>query len=599
MSVGTGPFALTGPELAKHGFRVLPVRPQSKKPWQQAWPDRATCDLAVLAVSASRYPGANVGIAAGQGLLVVDLDVKASTDGRASLLTLERLHGDLPATVTAITPTGGRHLYFLAPLDCSVRNSVGKVGRGIDVRSAGGYVVAPPSYHPDGGQYIWAPGLSPADILAAPLPDAWLRTLQGAADAPAATADRAPPVWQASAYGAASLAREAAQVAATLPGGRNSRLSLAALRMGQLADAGHLGPGQAQAVLVGAGVQAGLERGEALATVASGFRASPQFPRASVPLPSAASVPALPVASLDALAPSWQPGSRLAQGPDGHVVLDRRARPVPGLDVPVAALDPILVDSINQGLHYLGGVVGFRVLHYLVLTAHSQMRDGICDFHHIEVIGAFAGLAAMIGQGADPTEVRAVVLALAHLRFRFANGTAGNLLTYQEPVAAAPGQRALLCIDVGAPLLPGYAASLPDSVQGRRHRMNRWLVPLLPSLPRLDALPWRLQAAGLRLHWLILRELTARPRELQEHGGIPLDRAAWSHLAGDAGLDLRHLDPLLCSWCTTDDVAAAFLAEIQPGLWTLGPDHLELVDFIVARLAKSSAHRQRAGYYLR
>ena len=61
---------------------------------------------------------------------------------------LEAEHGALPATVEAITARG-RHIYFKWPQE-PVRNSAGKIGRHIDVRGDGGYVLCPPSIHPSG-----------------------------------------------------------------------------------------------------------------------------------------------------------------------------------------------------------------------------------------------------------------------------------------------------------------------------------------------------------------------------------------------------------------------------------------------------------------
>src|SRR3954468_8286436 len=48
----------------------------------------------------------------------------------------------------------GRHLYFLA-LGLDIPNSSGRIGPGVDVRGAGGYVVAPPSCHASGRRYRW------------------------------------------------------------------------------------------------------------------------------------------------------------------------------------------------------------------------------------------------------------------------------------------------------------------------------------------------------------------------------------------------------------------------------------------------------------
>ena len=50
----------------------------------------------------------------------------------------------LPRTFTVRTPSGGLHLYFTAP-DKSLGNTVGKLGRQIDTRGVGGYVVGPGS----------------------------------------------------------------------------------------------------------------------------------------------------------------------------------------------------------------------------------------------------------------------------------------------------------------------------------------------------------------------------------------------------------------------------------------------------------------------
>ena len=78
-------------------------------------------------------------------VFVVDVD---SLDAEFELRKLEAEHGDLPPTVEVITARG-RHLYFRMP-DMPVRNSAGKIARGVDMSGDGGYVLAPPSIHPSG-----------------------------------------------------------------------------------------------------------------------------------------------------------------------------------------------------------------------------------------------------------------------------------------------------------------------------------------------------------------------------------------------------------------------------------------------------------------
>ena len=57
-----------------------------------------------------------------------------------------------------------------------VRNSAGKLGRGLDIRGDGGYVVAPPSIHPNGKQYQWV--VSPRDFPLADMPEWMVELLQ-------------------------------------------------------------------------------------------------------------------------------------------------------------------------------------------------------------------------------------------------------------------------------------------------------------------------------------------------------------------------------------------------------------------------------------
>jgi hypothetical protein len=98
-------------------------------------------------------PDANIGLHC-SGLVVLDVDPRHGGD--ASLAALEDEHDVLPETWTVCSGSGGRHLYFSAPDSTEIRNnSDGGLAAGIDIRTRGGYVLAPPSRHISGGFYTW------------------------------------------------------------------------------------------------------------------------------------------------------------------------------------------------------------------------------------------------------------------------------------------------------------------------------------------------------------------------------------------------------------------------------------------------------------
>jgi Bifunctional DNA primase/polymerase, N-terminal/Primase C terminal 1 (PriCT-1) len=129
----------------------------------------ATTDPATVRYRWATAPNANVAIACSRNCVVLDVDPRHGGD--VALDQLEQRHGSLPRTWTAKTGGGGLHYYFQAGED--IRNSAGKVGQGIDIRGAGGYVVAPPSRHISGGSYEWATGRAPTDVALAIMPP-WL-----------------------------------------------------------------------------------------------------------------------------------------------------------------------------------------------------------------------------------------------------------------------------------------------------------------------------------------------------------------------------------------------------------------------------------------
>lgn len=135
--------------LAGLGFYVFPITPGQKAPALiTGWPDQATRNQTNINSWWEKWPAANIGIYTGkykenQALIVVDEDNKDGKNGAASLFRLELEGVEIPPTLTTITPTGGKH-YFLSTYN-PVTSNAGILADGVDIRSAGGYVVAPGS----------------------------------------------------------------------------------------------------------------------------------------------------------------------------------------------------------------------------------------------------------------------------------------------------------------------------------------------------------------------------------------------------------------------------------------------------------------------
>lgn len=142
---------------AAQGLAVFPVAPREKRPATAHGCKDATCDPSMVEQWWTEQPDANIGIATGSksgGLIVLDFDVddEKGKDGLDTLHEWERANGELTETVCSETGGGGMHMLYRTQVQ--FKNSV-NAGLGVDVRGEGGYIVAPPSIHPDGGVYAW------------------------------------------------------------------------------------------------------------------------------------------------------------------------------------------------------------------------------------------------------------------------------------------------------------------------------------------------------------------------------------------------------------------------------------------------------------
>jgi len=156
---------------AARGWAVIPIEARGKRPlvpWLEFQQRRAT--TSEIESWFRRWPDANVGLVTGRISGIVVLDIDPRHGGMDGLSGLEEEYGQLPGTVEALTGGGGRHIYFAHP-GAALANRVA-LRPGVDVRGDGGCVVAPPSLHPSGRRYEWAPGSAPQELALAPMP-AW------------------------------------------------------------------------------------------------------------------------------------------------------------------------------------------------------------------------------------------------------------------------------------------------------------------------------------------------------------------------------------------------------------------------------------------
>ena len=140
-------------KYAKLDWKMFAVNNRKKPLVNRSWLDECTTDVKELERLFGKNPHLGIAVATQQSnLFVVDCDVK--TNGLQHLDELEDEHGKLPDTLVSQTGGGGKHFFFKRPQG-GVKNSAGKLAKGIDVRCDNGYVVIPPSPHHSGGEYCW------------------------------------------------------------------------------------------------------------------------------------------------------------------------------------------------------------------------------------------------------------------------------------------------------------------------------------------------------------------------------------------------------------------------------------------------------------
>lgn len=233
----------------------------------------ATTDRARFAEILRRVPDGQLAIRTGEvsGLVVVEVDPK--NDGLSTLAQLDA-RGVLPGTLMVQSGGGGVHLYYGHP-GGYVTGGAHKLGRGVDVKADGGYVVAPPSLHKSGHRYAWT-GDGRHDYPVRRLPSEVLSMLRPAA-VPAAPA-RVPQPTSSDRLLRARVDGVLQRVATAPDGRANNTLFWAAARFGEMALAGDITEDWATSALEAAAAGINYPAPAARRTIRSGLLSARRQP---------------------------------------------------------------------------------------------------------------------------------------------------------------------------------------------------------------------------------------------------------------------------------------------------------------------------------
>lgn len=305
----------TAKGYVRRGWRVFPL--EGKRPYAGT---HGLTDASADAAQVERWwadkPDSNIGVRTGasplgSGIWVLDLDANTDAEERVN----EAAAGaDYRNTLIVRTGGGGVHLVYrygpelvawLAAQRLTLPTRNGIDGKGLDVRSDGGYIVAVPSIHPDTGDaYEWQ---NKAPIADAP---EWLVRLV-AKPIEERKAAPPPPRVEGNGFGAAVLRTAAAKVAQATQGERHDVLLAQARTVGGYVVSAGISLAEAEAALIAAGEGCGKPPGEVRRTVRDGLTYGQREPLAVPDRPERMKVQTMtttdePVTEADAPTPVGQ-----------------------------------------------------------------------------------------------------------------------------------------------------------------------------------------------------------------------------------------------------------------------------------------------------
>jgi hypothetical protein len=240
--------------LAASGLPVFPCRIDNKRPLVAHGFKDASADPAVIRAWWRRWPIALIGAPTGIKFVVVDVDLQHPE--------AQQWYGEnrsnIPFTRLHRTRSGGLHMLFLP--DARVRNTAGRIARGVDTRGAGGYVIWWPACD--------LPVMHRDQIIQIPdfIVEAQLRKAEPI------TINTAPPHVSGREHARRKLCGIIRTIAEAREGERNAVTFWGACRLAEMVDAGEIHRGDAIGLAIEAASHAGLSRQEATHTLRSAFR---------------------------------------------------------------------------------------------------------------------------------------------------------------------------------------------------------------------------------------------------------------------------------------------------------------------------------------
>jgi len=126
------------------GLSIHPVKPRSKEPLLNRWPEMASSDPQQIEAWQQQFPGCNFGVAASDDICILESDnVNALRD---------KLSRQLPATYVVQARPSRPHLYFRQTAESRAAGNLDLPGI-FEFKQRNRYVVAEGSIHPEGMRY--------------------------------------------------------------------------------------------------------------------------------------------------------------------------------------------------------------------------------------------------------------------------------------------------------------------------------------------------------------------------------------------------------------------------------------------------------------